>query len=150
MSLKQSIMEDIKSAMKAKNKEMLATLRMLSAALKQVEVDERKELEDADITRIIGKMIKQRKDSITQFEQAGRNDLKEKEEFEVGVLQDYLPEQLSADEITDIIKQVISETGAAGMQDMGKVMAQAKQKIAGRADMGQASQMVKALLQANA
>lgn len=143
-------MEDIKSAMKAKNKEMLATLRMLSAALKQVEVDERKELEDADITRIIGKMIKQRKDSITQFEQAGRNDLKEKEEFEVGVLQDYLPEQLSADEITDIIKQVISETGAAGMQDMGKVMAQAKQKIAGRADMGQASQMVKALLQANA
>ena len=150
MSLKQTIMEDIKSAMKAKDKEMLSTLRMLSAALKQVEVDERKELGDADITSIIGKMIKQRKDSITQFEQAGRNDLKEKEEFEVGVLQNYLPEQLSTDEVENILKQVIADVGASGMQDMGKVMAQAKQKIAGRADMGQASQLVKALLQATA
>ena len=150
MSLKQSIMEDIKSAMKAKNKDQLATLRMLSAAIKQVEVDERKELEDADIISIIGKMLKQRKDSITQFEQAGRTDLKEKEEAEVVVLQNYLPEQLSDAEVEDIIKQAIAETGASGMQDMGKVMAQAKQKIAGRADMGQASQMVKALLQASA
>ncbi len=146
MSLKAQIMADMKKAMKAKEKEKVGTLRMFTAAIKQVEVDERKELSDQDILSIVGKMIKQRKDAAVQYADAGREDLQAKELAEITVLEDYLPEQLSEAAIKEIIQAIITESGASGMQDMGKVMGLAKAQIAGQADMGQVSQAVKQLL----
>ncbi len=146
MSLKAQIMNDMKAAMKAKDKETLGTIRMLTAAIKQVEVDERRELSDADVLTIVSKMIKQRKDAAEQYAQANRQDLEQQELAEIKILENYLPEQLSADKINSIVQDVIAETGASGMQDMGQVMAQVKAKVAGQADMGQVSQIVKAAL----
>lgn len=139
-------MNDIKTAMKAKDKETLGTVRMLSAAIKQVEVDERRVPSDADILGIISKMIKQRKDAAEQFAQADRTDLQVKELAEIKILEVYLPVQLSADEVSAIVHSIIAENGAKGMQDMGKVMGLAKAKVAGQADMGQVGQIVKAAL----
>jgi uncharacterized protein YqeY len=146
MTLKAQIMNDIKAAMKAKDKETVGTIRMLTAAIKQVEVDERRELDDADVLAVISKMIKQRKDAAEQFAQADRQDLREKELTEIEVLERYLPEQLSESAVKDIVAAVIAETGANGMKDMGQVMAGVKAKVAGQADMGQVSQLVKAAL----
>lgn len=146
MTLKAQIMNDMKTAMKAKDKETLGTIRMLTAAIKQVEVDERRELSDADVLSIVTKMIKQRKDAAEQFAQADRTDLQAKELTEIKSLETYLPEQLSDDEVKKIVQNIIEETGANGMQDMGKVMGLAKAKVAGQADMGQVSQIVKASL----
>lgn len=146
MSIKAQIMNDIKAAMKAKDKETVGTTRMLTAAIKQVEVDERRELSDADVLAIVSKMIKQRKDAAEQYAQADRSDLEEKELTEIKILENYLPEQLSADEIKSVVAEVIEQTGAKGMQDMGQVMGQVKAKVAGKADMGQVSQLVKAAL----
>ncbi|TDR19604.1 GatB/YqeY domain-containing protein [Marinicella litoralis] len=146
MSLKAQIMNDIKTAMKAKDKETLGTVRMLSAAIKQVEVDERRELSDADILAIVTKMVKQRKDAAEQFAQAERTDLEVKELAEIKILEVYLPEQLSAEDVTAIVQSIIVETEAKGMQDMGKVMGLVKAKVAGQADMGQVGQIVKAAL----
>ncbi len=146
MSLKAQITTDMKNAMKAKDKDTLGTIRMLTAAIKQVEVDERRELSDADVLSIVGKMIKQRKDAAEQFAQANRSDLQEKELTEIEVIKAYLPEQLTAAEVTTIVESIIAETGATGMQDMGKVMGQVKAKVAGQADMGEVSQLVKAAL----
>lgn len=146
MSLKDRINEDMKSAMRAKNADRLGAIRLLLAAIKQREVDERKELDDAAITVVIEKMLKQRRDSIAQFEQGGRQDLAEKERFEVRVLQEYMPRGLSDEEIKTAVAEVISMTGARGPQDMGKVMAALKGKLAGRADMGKVSGLVKAKL----
>ena len=146
MSLKATILNDIKIAMKAKDKETLGTVRMLTAAIKQVEVDERRELSDADVLGIVSKMIKQRKDAADQFEQANRQDLQDKELAEIVILEAYLPEQLSNEEVTAIVKEDIDSIGATGMQDMGKVMGLVKDKVAGQADMGQVGQIVKASL----
>lgn len=146
MSLKAQVMADMKTAMKAKEKAKVGTLRMFTAAIKQVEVDERKELSDQDILSIVGKMIKQRKDAAVQYNEAGREDLEAVELSEIAVLETYLPEQLSQQAINDIIQAIITESGANGMQDMGKVMGLAKAQIAGQADMAVVSQTVKALL----
>lgn len=146
MSLKSQITEDMKAAMKAKDKETLSTIRMLTAAIKQVEVDERRELSDTDVLSIIIKMIKQRKDAATQYAEANRTDLEQQELSEIKILEHYQPEQLSGDEVSAIVKAIIAETGATGMQDMGKVMGLVKAKVAGQADMGQISQIVKAEL----
>ncbi len=146
MSLKAQIMNDIKTAMKAKDKETVGTIRMLTAAIKQVEVDERRELSDGDVLSIVSKMIKQRKDAAEQFAQAERSDLEQKELAEIKILEAYLPEQLSSDEVTAIVQGIIADTEAKGMQDMGKVMGLTKAKVAGQADMGQVSQIVKAAL----
>ncbi len=146
MSLKTQITDDMKSAMKAKDKETLGTIRMLTAAIKQIEVDERRELSDADVLSIVSKMIKQRKDAATQFAEADRQDLQQKELAEITIIEKYLPAQLSSAEVEDIVNTIIAETGAKGMQDMGKVMGLAKTKVAGQADMGQVSQIVKSAL----
>jgi uncharacterized protein YqeY len=146
MSLKQQISEDMKTAMRAKDSARLGTIRLLQAAIKQREVDTRIELTDADITAVIDKMIKQRRDSITQFEAAGRTELAEGEKFEIGVLQAYMPQQMSAEEIEAAVATAIAASGAAGPQDMGKVMALLKPQLAGRADIGQVSAAVKAKL----
>ena len=146
MSLKTQIMDDIKTAMKAKDKDKVGTIRMLTAAIKQVEVDERRELADADVLSIVSKMIKQRKDAAEQFQQADRQDLADKELAEIEILKQYLPAQLSTEEIDAVVKQVIADTGASGMQDMGQVMGAVKAKVAGQADMGEVSQIVKANL----
>jgi len=146
VSLKTQITDDMKAAMKAKDKETLGTIRMLTAAIKQVEVDERRELSDADVLSIVAKMIKQRKDAATQFAEADRLDLQQKELAEIKIIEKYLPAQLSTDEITAVVQAIITETGASGMQDMGKVMGLAKAKVAGQADMGKVSQIVKAAL----
>lgn len=146
MSLKEQIMNDIKTAMKAKDKESVGTIRMLTAAIKQVEVDERRELSDGDILGIVSKMIKQRKDAAEQYAQANRADLEAQELAEIKILDGYLPEQLSAEAVKALVEEVIQQTGASGMQDMGKVMGQVKAKVAGQADMGQVGQIVKAAL----
>ena len=146
MSLKEKITEDMKAAMRAKDMGRLATIRLLTAAMKQKEVDERIELGDAQILAIIEKMIKQRKDSITQFEAGGRPDLAEIEKGEVAVLSEYMPAALSDAEVQAAVDAAVAETGAAGPQDMGKVMAVLKQKLAGRADMTAVSAKVKAAL----
>lgn len=146
MSLKTQIIDDIKTAMKAKDKDKVGTIRMLTAAIKQVEVDERRELADADVLSIVSKMIKQRKDAAEQFKQVDRQDLADKELAEIEILKQYLPAQLSTEEIDAVVKQVIAETGASGMQDMGQVMGAVKAKVAGQADMGEVSQIVKANL----
>ena len=146
MSLKQTISDDMKTAMKAKDSERLGTIRLLQAAIKQKEVDERIELDDAAIVAIVDKLIKQRKDSITQFEAGGRQDLADKEKSELTVLQVYLPERMSEAEITAAVQAIVADTGAAGPGDMGKVMGAVKAKLAGKADMGLVSAAVKAAL----
>ncbi|HXU92091.1 MAG TPA: GatB/YqeY domain-containing protein [Gallionella sp.] len=146
MSLKQQISDDMKAAMRAKDAARLGAIRLLLAAMKQREVDERIELSDADVVAIIEKMLKQRRDSISQYEAAGRQELADVEKFEVGVLQTYMPQQLSDAEINTAIAEVVAATGAAGPQDMGKVMGALKPKLAGRADMGKVSALIKAQL----
>ena len=146
MSLKAQIQEDIKTAMKARESFRLATLRLLSAAIKQKEVDERVEVDDAAVLAIVEKLIKQRKDSISQFEKAGRQDLVDAETAEMAVLTAYLPAQLSEAEITAAIDAAIASTGAAGPKDMGKLMGVLKPQLAGKADMGKVSALVKAKL----
>ena len=146
MNLRLQISEDMKTAMRAKDAARLSAIRLLMAAIKQREVDERIELTDADVLAIIDKMMKQRRDSFSQFEAAGRNDLADVEKFEMGVLLGYMPQQLSAAEIDAAIEQAISASGAASAQDMGKVMAVLKPQLAGRADIGKVSAQVKARL----
>lgn len=143
MTLKARITADMKTAMKEKQVDRLGTIRLLLAAMKQREVDERIELDDAAVTAIIDKMLKQRKDSITQFEAAGRQDLADKEKFEVTVLVDYMPQQLSAAEINAILDAAIATHGATAAS-MGKIMAEIKPQLAGRADMSEVSKLVKA------
>ncbi len=146
MSLKEQITEDMKAAMRAKDSERLGTIRLLTAAMKQKEVDERIELDDAAVIAVIDKMVKQRKDSIAAFEQGGRADLAAKEAAELTVLQAYLPARLSAEDIAAEVKAIVAELGAKGPGDMGKVMGAVKAKLAGKADMGQVSAAVKAAL----
>jgi uncharacterized protein YqeY len=146
MTLKQQITEDMKTAMRAKETARLGAIRLLLSAMKQREVDERIELTDADIVAIIEKMLKQRRDSISQYEAANRQDLADVEKFEVTVLQTYMPQQLSEADIISAIAEIISSTGATGPQDMGKVMGAIKPKLAGRADMGKVSGLIKAQL----
>jgi uncharacterized protein len=146
MSLKEQITEDMKSAMRAKEADRLSTIRMLLAAMKQKEVDERVTLDDTMVIAIVDKLIKQRKDSIAAFQQAGRTDLADKESAEVKVLEAYLPQRLSADEITAAVNAIVTELGASGPGDMGKVMGAAKTKLAGKADMGLVSAAVKQAL----
>ena len=146
MTLKDRITEDMKSAMRAKEADRLSTIRMLLAACKQKEVDERVVLDDAAVIGIVDKLIKQRKDSIAAFTSAGRMDLADKETAEVAVLTAYLPQRLSADEVNAEIAALVAELGAAGPGDMGKVMGAAKAKLAGKADMGMVSAAVKQAL----
>ena len=146
MSLLTQIHEDVKTAMRAKDKERLAALRLITAAIKQKEVDERVEVDDAGALAILEKMIKQRKDSIEQFSKANRDDLIAKEQFELDIIQGYMPEQMSEAEISQLVDAAVAASGAQGMKDMGKVMGQLKPKVAGKADMGLVSQLVKARL----
>jgi uncharacterized protein YqeY len=146
MSLREKINEDMKAAMKAREAEKLSAIRLLHAALKQKEIDERITLSDSDVLGIIDKMLKQRRDSIEQFRAGNRPDLVAKEEFEVNVLQAYLPAQLSDAEVMKILDDVIAQTGAQGARDMGKVMNTLRPLVAGRADMGKLSGLVKARL----
>ena len=143
MALRDQINDDLKNAMRAGDARRRDALRLLTAALKQKEVDERKTLGDADVVAIIDKMIKQRRDSIGQFEQGGRTDLAEAEQFEISVLERYMPAALSEADVDATIESVIAETGAKGPADMGKVMGPLKAKLAGRADMGKVSARVK-------
>lgn len=146
MTLKDQITEDMKNAMRAKDSARLGTIRLLQAAMKQKEVDERITLDDVAVVAIVDKLIKQRKDSIAAFTLAGRQDLADKENAELLVLQAYLPARLSADEIAAEVKAIVAELGAAGPGDMGKVMGAVKARLAGKADMGQVSAAVKAAL----
>ena len=146
MSLKDQITEDMKTAMRAKDSGRLGTIRLLQAAMKQKEVDERVTLDDAMVIAIVDKLIKQRKDSIDAFITAGRQDLVDIEEAEMKVLQVYLPARLSADEVAAEVKAIVAELGASGPGDMGKVMGAVKQRLAGKADMGAVSAAVKAAL----
>ena len=146
MSLRTRITDDMKSAMRAKETARLGTIRLLLAAIKQKEVDDRTELDDAAITGIVEKLIKQRKDSIGQFAAAGRDDLVAAEHAELAVLLTYLPEQMSADDVETAVAHAITESGASSVKDMGKVMALLKPRLAGRADMAQVSALIKARL----
>jgi uncharacterized protein YqeY len=146
MSLKDQITEDMKTAMRAKDSARLGTIRLLQAALKQKEVDERVTLDDVAVIAIVDKLIKQRKDSIAAYEQAGRQDLAAQEASEIEVLKVYLPARLSADEVAAEVRQIVAEVGAKGPGDMGKVMGVVKTRLAGKADMGQVSAAVKAAL----
>lgn len=144
--LKQRINDDVKSAMRNREKELLAVLRLITAAIKQVEVDQRIELDDQQVIAVLDKLAKQHRDSIEQYNKAERADLAEKERFELGIVQNYLPVALSEEEIAQLIQDAIAETGANDMKDMGKVMGILKSKAQGRADMGKLSAQVKALL----
>ena len=146
MTLRDKLNEDIKSAMKAREQEKLAALRLMLASVKQREVDERITLDDAAVVSVVEKMIKQRKDSIAQYEKAQRQDLADKEKYEISVIEAYLPQQLSQGEIDSIVADAIAESGAKSAADMGKVMGVLKPKLAGRADMGKVSALVKAKL----
>jgi uncharacterized protein len=151
MSIKDTIGEDMKAAMRAKESERLLTIRMLQAAIKQKEVDERITLDDAQVIAIVDKLVKQRKDSITAFEQGGRQDLADKEKAEMTILQAYLPQRMSAEEVAAAVQAIVAELGqelgrVVGPADMGKVMGAVKAKLAGKADMGQVSSAVKAAL----
>jgi len=146
MSLKTQIADDMKAAMRAKDAPRLGAIRLLLAAMKQKEVDERVELTDTDVISIIEKMIKQRRDSITQYEAGGRKDLADAEKFEITVLQAYMPQALSEAEVAAAIAEAVQASGAKAMSDMGKVMAVLKPKLAGRADMGRVSALVKSKL----
>ena len=146
MSIKERLNNDIKDAMRAKDKNLLTTLRLFSAAVKQIEVDERIEVSEERMLVILDKMTKQRKESIAQFEKANRDDLVAQEQYELGILVKYLPEPLSAAEVEQLVSEAISATGAEKMADMGKVMAQLKTKLQGRADMTHVSALIKAKL----
>ena len=146
MSLKAKIIEDMKSALKAKQAQRLSAIRLLLAAIKQKEIDERIELTDADVLSIVEKQIKQRRDSITQYQAANRQDLVDGETFELNLLTTYLPKQLSDAEVGEEIARAFAETGATRMPDMGKVMGLLKGRLAGRADMGKVSGLVRARL----
>ena len=140
------VADQVKIAMKARDKERLAALRLMMSEFKRVEVDERIELDDARVLAILDKMTKQRKDSQAQFKEAGRTDLEEKEAFELAIIGEFMPEQLGEEEIADLVATVISQIGASGMQDMGKVMGILKPKVQGKADMSQVSALVKSRL----
>lgn len=144
--LKQHINDDVKSAMRSKEKDQLGVLRLITAAIKQIEVDQRIELDDQQVIAVLDKLAKQHRDSIEQFAKAGRDDLAEKERFELAIVQSYLPEALSEEEIVQLITDAIAETSAAGIKDMGKVMAIIKSRAQGRTDMGKLSAQVKAQL----
>lgn len=146
MSLKQRLTDDMKAAMKGGDKERLAVIRLVNAAIKQREVDERIQLDDAQVLSVLEKMIKQRRDSVSQYESAGREDLAAQERFEIEVIQAYMPQALSETEIDALIEAAIAETGAASGRDMGKVVGALKPKVAGRADMGAVSARIKARL----
>ena len=146
MSLKARITDDMKAAMRARETARLGTIRLLLAAIKQKEIDDRVELDDAAVSSIVEKLIKQRKDSISQFQAAGRDDLVAAEQAELIVLMAYLPEQLSAAEVEAAVEAAIAESGATSARDMGKVMGLLKSRLAGRADMGQVSALIKARL----
>ena len=146
MSLRAKITEDMKSAMRAKESQRLGTIRLLQAAIKQKEVDERVELDDAAIVAIVDKLVKQRKDSITAFAQANRQDLVDQEQVELDILQHYLPHRLSEAEVAAAVAQIVATLGASGPGDMGKVMGAAKKELAGKADMAAVSAAVKAAL----
>ena len=148
MTLKGQITEDMKSAMKAGEKDRLKVVRLILAAIKQIEVDKRIELDNASVLAVLNKMVKQRRDSIEQFEKGDREDLAKIERDEIAVLEQYLPEPLSADELTAMVDDVIRASGAEGIRDMGKVMGQIKAKASGRADMGAVSAAVKERLNA--
>jgi len=150
MDLKERVTEDMKAAMRAKDAPRLSCIRMLLAAMKQKEVDERVTLDDAAVVAIVDKLVKQRRDSIAAFEQAGRTDLVDKESAEVTVLQSYLPVRLGADELAAAVNALVDELGAAGPGDMGKVMGAAKARLAGKADMGALSAAVKQALASRA
>lgn len=145
-SLKERLQADIKSAMRAKDKELLATLRLISAGFQQAEVDQRTELDDATALALLDKMAKQRRESLTQYDEAGRTDLADREREELAIIEGYLPAQLGDAEIDQHVEEAIAATGAAGMADMGKVMGELKPKLQGRADMGAVSGRVKARL----
>ena len=149
MSLKARIQEDMKTAMKAREAARLAAIRLLMAAMKQKEVDERIELDDAGVVQVIEKMLKQRRDSIAQYEAAKRQDLADAEKFEVTVLSAYMPQGLTAEEVEAAVAAALAESGAKGPADMGKVMALVKPKVAGRADMAEVSRLIKAKLAAS-
>ena len=146
MSLKEQISTDMKASMRAREAQRLSAIRLLLAAIKQREVDERIELDDAQVLSVVEKLIKQRRDSITQYDAAGRTDLADAERFELEVLSAYLPAQASADEVAAAIDAAVASVGAGGMQDMGKVMAALRDSLAGKADMGQVSALVRARL----
>ena len=146
MALREQLNEDIKTAMKAREADKLGALRLLLSAVKQREVDERITLDDAGVVGVIEKMLKQRKDSIEQFEKAARTDLADKEKYEVSILQAYMPQQLGDAEVSAIIVEAIAATGAKAPSDMGKVMGAVKPRVAGRADMGKVSALIKAKL----
>ncbi|MBU6199251.1 MAG: GatB/YqeY domain-containing protein [Xanthomonadaceae bacterium] len=146
MDLKTRLTDDMKAAMKSGDKDRLGTIRLINAAIKQREVDERIQLDDAQVLAVLEKMLKQRRDSITQFEAAGRTDLADKEKAEVGVIQAYLPAQMTPAEVDAAIAAAIAESGATGPKDMGKVMGLVKSRVAGRTDMGKLSELVKTKL----
>lgn len=148
MSLKQTLTDAMKAAMKGGEKDRLGVIRLVMAAIKQVEVDERIELDDDRILAVLDKMVKQRRESISQFKDAGRQDLWEKEEYEITILKDFLPEELSDEEIEKMIISAIESTGASSIKDMGKVMGMLKPQMQGRADMGAVSGKIKARLNA--
>lgn len=144
--LKQRIQTDVTAAMRAKDKARLSALRLVTAAIKQVEVDSRSELDDAGVLLVLEKMLKQRRDSLEQYESAGRTDLADQERFEIDIIEAYMPEALPAEELEALIDAAIAETGAASMRDMGKVMGVLKSRVQGRADMGAVSALIKARL----
>ena len=146
MSLKEKINEDMKSAMRSKDVALLGTIRLIQAAIKQKEVDERILVDDSSVISIIEKMLKQRNDSIEAFKKANRIDLVDKEEFEVSVLKNYMPQQMNAEEVEKIIQEVIKKIGASSMKEMGPVMAQAKEILSGKANMAEVSKIIKAKL----
>ncbi len=148
MSLKAQIQDDVKNAMRAQERERLGALRLITAAIKQIEVDERIELNDAQVLAVLDKMVKQRRESLEQFEKAGREDLAAKERFELGILQAYMPEPLSEGELNTLIQSAISALGASSIRDMGAVMNALREQVQGRADMKAVSQAVKAQLSA--
>ena len=148
MSLKTQLTEDMKTAMRAKDQVSLSTIRLINAAIKQFEVDERTEADDAKVISILTKMVKQRKDSAKIYTEAGRQDLADKENAEIEILNRYLPQMMSAEEIKTVVEAVIAETGASGMADMGKVMGVLKTRLAGKADMGEINKVLKAALTA--
>jgi hypothetical protein len=146
MSLKERIQQDMKDAMRAGDKSRLGTIRLMLAAIKQKEVDGRKDLDDAEVTLVLDKMVKQRRESVSQFEKAGRADLVEQETAELAVIQSYLPEPLGESELNTLIDAAMAQTGATSIRDMGKVMALLKPDLQGRADMGAVSALIKARL----
>lgn len=148
MSLKTQLTEDMKTAMRAKDQVSLSTIRLINAAIKQFEVDERTEADDAKVISILTKMVKQRKDSAKIYTEAGRQDLADKENAEIEILNRYLPQMMSVEEIKTVVEAVIAETGASGMADMGKVMGVLKTHLAGKADMGEVNKVLKTVLTA--